>query len=364
MLRTALKFGGFVALCLVFTVWLASTIGNTTVGGLVGRGPSTYTLTAAFDDVSGLLVDDNVKIAGVAVGKVSDIDVDAGLAVVTMEIKSDHVVPADTAAAVRWRNLIGQRYLYLIPGDAPTRLEDGDTITETTDVIDLGELFNRLGPIVATIDTAQVNDFLDSVTTALDGNEASVSKTLDDLALLVQGLGERDEAIGRLIENLEVVARTVADRDTQIETMLDNLAALSRTFSDNTALLETALVEIGAFNRDLSSVLEANRDEIDGILASLDTTLATVADELGPLEVALDRLDETAAATFNASRHGEFLNQTVLCLATSAPPCPTPVVPGLEGITGQSGGSSGAVTFVGPHRTGGAAILSLVGGAP
>lgn len=375
MTRTAIKFGLFVALCMVFLVYLASTIGNTTALGLVGQGPETYKLSASFDDVSGLLVGDNVKVAGVPVGKVTGIDVESGQATVTMQIDDDRRVPTDSSASIRWRNLIGQRYVYLNPGDAPVMLEDGDVVDDTTNVIDLGELFNRLGPIVATIDESQVNDFLDTVTTALDGNEASVSAALDDLAFVVQGLGERDVAIGRLIENLEVVARTVADRDSQIETMLDNLSALSRTFSDNTQLLETAILEIGAFNTDLSSVLAANRGEIDGLLTKLDNTLDTVESQLGPLDLALDRIDENAAATFRTSRDGTFLNQAILCLTVLPPPCATPTYPGLDallddvGLGGVIGTSAVDPTVaapggIGPRLQGGDAITSLVGGVP
>lgn len=360
MTRTAIKFGLFVALCMVFLLYLAVTIGNTTVGGLVGRGPDTNTVRASFDDVTGLLVGDNVKVSGVPVGKVTDIEIEAGKALVTMEVRAEHKLPSDSSAAIRWRNLIGQRYVYLFPGESPVTLSDGDTVTETSSVVDLGELFNRLGPIVATIDEGRVNEFLDSITTALDGNEANISQALDDLAFVVKGLGERDEAIGRLIDNLEVVARTVADRDAQIETMLDNLSSLSRTFSDNTQLLETAILEIGAFNRDLSTTLSSNRAEIDRLLDSLNNTLLTVESQLGPVELALDRLDENAAATFRSSRHGEFLNQTILCLTVAPPPCSTPIVPGLDSVTGE--GSKAAVPFRNSPRHGGAAILSIVGG--
>jgi phospholipid/cholesterol/gamma-HCH transport system substrate-binding protein len=178
---------------------------------------------------------------------------------------------------------------------------------------------------------------------------------------VVKGLGERDQAIGRLIDNLEVVARTVADRDAQIEAMLDNLASLSQTFSDNTELLRTALVEVGSFNRDLSGVLAANRGEIDRLLANLDATLGTVEAELGPLATALDNLDENAASTFRSSSDGTFLNQTILCFTVTAPPCPTPVVPGLDPVTGQSAGRA-AVPYSSRHRSGSDAVLSIVGG--
>jgi len=362
MTRTAIKFGLFVAVCLLFTVYLAATIGNTTFGGLIGRGPATYTLAASFDDVTGLLVDDNVKVAGVPVGKVTQVRVEEGKALVRMEIDSDHPLPSDSAAAIRWRNLIGQRYVYLFPGDAPTTFADGDVVGETADVIDLGELFNRLGPVVATIDEGQVNEFLETVTSALEGNEADISQALDDLATVVKGLGERDEAIGNLIDNLEVVSRTIADRDAQIETMLDNLAALARTFSDNTQLLDSAIVEIGSFNRDLSGLLTTNRGELDRIVANLDGTLETVEGQLGPVQLALDRLDDNGRAAFLASRNGEFLNQTILCVTALPPPCPTPIVPGLDGVVGNSADPQ-PVAYTPNRRSGGAAVLSLVGGA-
>jgi len=363
MTRTAIKFGLFVAVCLLFTVYLASTIGNTTIGGLVGRGEPTYTLSASFDDVTGLLVNDNVKVAGVAVGKVTGIDVEGGQATVEMEIDRDQPLPSDSAAAVRWRNLIGQRYVYLYPGDAATTFQDGDRVTETEDVIDIGELFNRLGPIVAAIDESQVNEFLGSVTKALEGRAADVGQAIDDLAVVAKGLGERDEAIGGLIEDLEVVSRTIADRDAQIGVMLDNLAALARTFSDNTALIDEAITEMGAFNRDFSGILEANRGELDRTIAVLARTLQTVEGELPSVEQALDQLDDNGRAAFLASRHGEFLNQTILCLSVTPPPCPSPIVPGIESVRGQSS-TGGPVAYRPNRRSGGPAVLSLVGGAP
>ena len=382
MIRTAIKFGLFVVLCTGLLVRLAVTIGNTTTLGLVesmtfgvlGESEETYELQARFDDVTGLLVNDNVKIAGVPVGKVTGISTDAGQALVRFQIRADYTVPDDSTISIRWRNLIGQRYLYVEPGTSATNFDDfadGDTpigSDQTTNVVDLGELFDRLGPIVTIIDVNDVNEFLDSVTTALDGNEESISRTLDDLAFLVQRLGERDDAIGSLIDNLEVVARTVADRDAQIETMLDNLSLLSQTFSDNTDLLETALVEIGQFNTDLSSVLEVNRGEIDSILTTLDTTLNTIETNLDDVEIVVDNIDENAAATFRTSSYGTFLNQDIRCVAvvplyTGGDPCAL----GEGGLVEQI---FGPLTTTDPallqpqYLTDGDALVALLGGTP
>src|SRR5205807_3223470 len=162
----------------------------------------TYRLTASFDDASGLLRDDNVKIAGVVVGKVKGVKLKQGRAQVSFEVEKGIKVPTDSSAAVRWRNLIGQRYVYLYPGTASTVRRGGDRVAHTRSVVDVGELFNRLGPIVKAIDPQQVNTFLDAIVGALDGNEQNLRQAIDDLSRVAASLGARDQAIGRLVENL------------------------------------------------------------------------------------------------------------------------------------------------------------------
>src|SRR5918994_223997 len=100
MIRVALKFGAFVLVCLFFTGYLAFTIGNLDVRDPLAR--NTYTLTATFDDVTGLLVNDNVKVAGVVVGKVTGVRTQAGRAIVTFDVDDDHAdIPKDSSAAIR-----------------------------------------------------------------------------------------------------------------------------------------------------------------------------------------------------------------------------------------------------------------------
>src|SRR4051812_9429962 len=313
MIRTAVKFGAFVLVCLSFTVYLAFTIGNISLRDPFAR--DYYTLHADFDDVTGLLVNDNVKIAGVVVGKVTSIKVVNGRATVSFTVKDDVSLGHNTSAAVRWRNLIGQRYVYLYPGDdTVTKLQNGDRIDSTESVVDLGELFNRLGPIVSSIDEKQVNDFLDTITQALDGNQDKLGKAIDDLGVLMKGLGSRDQAIGRLVDNLNTVTGVIANRDQQIRVMLDNLVLISSTFSANTDTLDTALREFGDFSTNLHQVLSTNSAEIDRIISNLAVlSTDTISPKLTELDSALKGLDQASRVIFDSSRLGEWLNQAILC---------------------------------------------------
>lgn len=312
MKGTIVKLGAFIVVCLGFTAWLAFTIGNVRVSDL-GPFDDTYSLSATFDDVTGLLVDDNVKVAGVKVGKVTGIEIVAGRAEVTFSLDDDVKVASDTQAAVRWRNLLGQRYVYLYPGEASTVLRDGDSVGRTRSVVDLGELFNRLGPIVQAVEPEQVNIFLDAVVGALDGNQAKLSRAIDDLARLSAGLASRDQAISRLIENLDTVAGTITTRDQQIKTVLDNLLAVVDTFSDNTAVLDQAVTSLSDFSDNLAFLLTRNRTQIDNIVTGLRGISAEVGEKLPTLDSTLANLDEGASRLFAAGRYGEWLNQAIPC---------------------------------------------------
>jgi phospholipid/cholesterol/gamma-HCH transport system substrate-binding protein len=359
MIRTALKFGTFVLVCLAFTGYLAFTIGNLDVRDPLGR--NNYTVTATFEDVTGLLLNDNVKVAGVVVGKVTAIDTRDGVAEVTFQIDDDHDdIPKDSAAAIRWRNLIGQRYVYLYPGDSPETLQDGDRIDleDTASVVDLGALFNKLGPIVGAIDPAQVNKFLETITSALDGREDKVGEALDDLAVLTTGLASRDDAIQRLLVNLDTVADTVNRRDAQIETMLENLVLLADTFGDNTATLDAALTELASFGTELDRLLDDNSAEIDRLLGNLALVTDTVHGRLPQLDAVLAGLGDASAAVFRAGNRGEFLNQKIICAYVAPPTASEAGCPTGDPITGLA--AEGAAPFQPAPTTGATAIESLL----
>lgn len=310
MSRLLVRLVAFTLVCIGFTAWLAFTIGN------LHPLQRTYPLSATFDDVTGLLRDDNVKVAGVVVGKVTGVRVERGRAVVDFVVRREVKLPSDTEAAVRWRNLLGQRYVYLYPGRASTILEPGDHIPvdRTKPVVDIGELFNRLGPIVNAVDPKQVNAFLDALTGALQGNEAGLSASIHDLAQVASTLGQRDQAIGRLVEQLATLTDALASRDGQIRTILDNLTTVASTFNANTDVLDRASVDLSDLSGNLARLLAQNRPGIDRIIANLGSLAGVIDNRMGTLDRTVAGLDELSLALYNASRWGQWLNQFIPCV--------------------------------------------------
>ena len=223
---------------------------------------------------------------------------------------------------------------------------------------------------MSAIDEHQVNDFLDTITQALDGNQDKLGKAIDDLGVLMKGLGSRDQAIGRLVDNLNTVAGVITNRDQQIRVMLDNLVLISSTFSANTQTLDTALKEFGDFSTNLNEILSNNSAEIDRIIGNLDLVMTdVVGPKLGELDQALKGVDDAARAIFDSSRLGEWLNEAILCFDSGPPPagavpaCSKPIFKetGSAGATGASSAANGSSAPIANTNIGGRAPNSTAG---
>ena len=184
--HTLIKLGLFVTLCLTITVALGLQHRQRAVaahrpGAAARRLVQAH---ATFDDVTGLLINDNVKVAGVKVGKVTGIQVVEGPAPWSRSGSKHELKLADRHDR---RDPLAQPARPALPLPLPGHVVDGAAprrrrSRRRRSVVDLGELFNRLGPIVAAIDPAKVNEFLDTIVGALNGNEAKIGQSLDNLA--------------------------------------------------------------------------------------------------------------------------------------------------------------------------------------
>lgn len=116
----------------------------------LGAGPGTrptdpFVVRARFTDVTGISEDTPVRIAGVDVGKVTEVELNLErmLAVVTMEVRDDLELTSDTIAAVRTSGLIGGKFIELKPGGAPIPLEEGGLIVDTEPSLNIESLISR-----------------------------------------------------------------------------------------------------------------------------------------------------------------------------------------------------------------------------
>ncbi|GAA0593464.1 MCE family protein [Actinomadura livida] len=327
---TMLKFLAFVAATGLLTFYIGQMILGTSFR-------DRYDLTATFDDVTGLLEGDDVKVAGTPVGRVESIEVVRGKAVVGMRIDREVRVPTDSTAAIRWRNVMGQRVIYLEPGKEQAKLGDGDRVPHTKSVVDLGAIVNALGPLTRSLDPNQLNKILFSFSQALEGNEQNISLLNHNLDALLQTFALRKKTIEGMIDNYETVSGAVAKRDQQIAASVDNLESLTKVFANNRKILEDAIVEIGGVTTNLNAVLGGQDAQLARIIDNLGLFAETFRLNVKQLENMVQQLPLTLRQLFAATNGGHFLRSNALCLNIEQGPCPfemeLPQAPGTDAPT-------------------------------
>ena len=133
-----LSVGAFILLGIAAIVWFAI---QAAAGVAIG---SSYEVNARFTNIGGLRPGNQVFIAGVPVGRVEKIDLNAQYAaIVHMNVREDVRLPSDTIASVKTSGLIGDKFIALAPGADSRNLAPGGMITDTESALDLESLISR-----------------------------------------------------------------------------------------------------------------------------------------------------------------------------------------------------------------------------
>lgn len=287
---------------------------RTPVTGAVSR------YTAAFSNVSGLYVGDDVRISGVQVGKVETIRLDGRIAKVDFTALDDHPVLANTVAAVRYQNLLGQRYVELVqPAKPDQRLPAGGTIPleQTIPSFDVAKLFNGFRPIFQTLDPAQFNLLGENLLRLIQGDEAGIGPFLHDLDVISKVAVDRQAAIVVMIRNLSAISRDLNGKSEQLFHLIATLNDVVTKFGSKAQEFRTALDTGLPVMRNTVHILQYAERTFDGTTVPLyDLTsrmwpqTPTIIAGLSLMPSLIQGLrdwlieDEPATPTFSCS-HGE-----------------------------------------------------------
>jgi phospholipid/cholesterol/gamma-HCH transport system substrate-binding protein len=306
---TLLKVLAFIAVSAVFTAVLAMKIGN------LEFFQHQYQLSAVFSDATGVFKGDAVKLAGVDVGRVSDAHIEDGHGVVDFNVDDSVKLTRDATVAIRWRNVLGQRFLYLFPGSGQgSALKDGDTIglAHTEAAGDLGQLLNELGPILKAIDPNKANAFLDAMNEALANNEGTVRDLLTEGGGLAQRLAGMDSQIQGLISSSNTVISTYARQDTAIKGILDDLNSVGGSLNGMTGNIDSLVVNFAQVQQELDKFLKQNRGNIDSSLGQLQWLTQLLHSKRSELARTLCSLPAGVAPYFQTTSWGEWFNVRVI----------------------------------------------------
>ncbi|SDN65037.1 phospholipid/cholesterol/gamma-HCH transport system substrate-binding protein [Klenkia soli] len=283
-----------------------------------GYGDQT-TYRAQFTDVAGLVAGDEVRIAGVRVGQVTDIgltdDRESPMAEIGIEVASDVRLPSSVQATIRYRNLVGQRYVALTEGDGSggqtLSADDVIPVAQTKPALDLTVLFGGFQPLFQALSPDDVNRLSYELIQVFQGEGGTVQSLLAHVGSLTNSLADKDQVIGSVIDNLTTVVGTVAARDQQLSDLVvslqqfvSGLAADRDTIFDSLQTIDGLAATTSQFLSDARPPLAADITA----LGDLSTNLADSGDVLeGFLQLAPTKIDLITRTAVNGSWFNFYL---------------------------------------------------------
>jgi phospholipid/cholesterol/gamma-HCH transport system substrate-binding protein len=293
-----------------------------------------FTYRAQFTDVAGLVAGDEVRIAGVRVGQVVGIGLsakqDRPTAEVQLEVSADVPVPAAVQATIKYRNLVGQRYIALTEakGSGGRTLKDGGTIplAQTKPALDLTTLFGGFRPLLQALSPADMNRVSFEIIQVFQGEGGTVESLLNHVASLTSSLADKDAVIGSVIDNLNTVMGHVAARDKQLSDLVVSLQQFVTGLAGDKDAIFNSLQTIDTLATTTSGFLQDARPPLASDITALGDLSSNLADSKdvveGFLKLAPTKIDLITRTAINGSWFNFFM-----CSASGyvvVPVSPTP----------------------------------------
>jgi phospholipid/cholesterol/gamma-HCH transport system substrate-binding protein len=271
------KLAVFAVVTVLFTGILAATIANTSFGETSGY-------RARFTDASGLKEGDDVRIAGVKVGQVDTIEVVEGernLAEVRFDVEHAYRLPETVTATIKYRNLVGQRYLALgtdVPGDQA--LPDGGTIPpeRTKPALNLTVLFNGFKPLFKALNPKDVNQLSAEIISVFQGEGGTITSLLRHTASLTSAIASKDQVIGQVIANLNTVLGTVNAHGPQLGDLIEQTQKLVSGLAEQRKPIGDAVSALGDLAVSTTGLLAEARPALKDDVAQLGVLSQNLGD--------------------------------------------------------------------------------------
>lgn len=309
----------FVLVTGLATAVLAISIANTGLGNTVGYA-------ARFTDVTALNEGDDVRIHGVRVGQVDGLSiVDGNLALVRFSVDRGRELPADVTATIKYRNMVGQRYIALERGESPTSVllpEGGEIpLDRTAPALDLTDLFNGFKPLFQALSPDDVNQLSGEIVQVLQGEGGTIDSLLAHTGSLTSTLASRDQVIGQVITNLNSVLGTINGQGDALSTLVGTLQGLVSGLAGDRAAIGEAIEGMADLTSATAGLLEVAREPLKDSIAGLGAVSGNLATGSADLEQFLTVLPDKFEAVGQAGTYGSWLN-FYLCesLLTTDPP--------------------------------------------
>jgi len=276
-----------------------------------------YRLTVDFDTAAGLEPKSDVKMAGVPIGKVEEIQLVGNRARLVLRVREGIRIPIDSVASIQTQGLLGEKYVEILPGkDVQRNLPAGGQIANTLTPTNLDEMVRKLSSIGD--DVKKFTESLSATFGTEEGKKAlgdilrDVRATTATLRTVVQGNEARFDRILANIDRLSADLSDISSANKQdVRATIANLRAFSDTLKAETPALVHKLEEM---SDRVSGVVGDNREDLKETIKNLKTASARLdntLDSAGSVMAKIDRGEGTLGKLVNDNTVANSLTDTL-----------------------------------------------------
>jgi phospholipid/cholesterol/gamma-HCH transport system substrate-binding protein len=300
-----IKFGVFAVVMSVLTVFLFAIFGQYRTG-------ATNRYSAVFADASRLKAGDSVRVAGIRVGTVDSLSLRGDHTVlVKFEADRDVVLTGGEKAAVRYLNLVGDRYLELADGPGATStLAAGAQIPldRTAPALDLDLLLGGLRPVTQGLNPQDVNALTQSLLRVLQGQGANLRSLLAETSSFTTDLANNNQVVQQLIDHLNAAVGTLAKDGDKLGDTLDRLQKFVGELTADRDPIGAAITALDNGTASLTDLLSQTRPPLAGTINQVNRLAANLDIHKDHLDAGLQKAPDNFRKLARLGAYGAFFN--------------------------------------------------------
>jgi len=268
--------------------------------------------TAAISEAGGLKPNDEVRIAGVKVGKVTGVDLDGDHVRITFRVNRGTEFGTETSASVRIKTVLGQKFLMLEPKGSG-QLASGSEIPigRTVAAYDVVEAFSDLATTAENIDTEQYAKALDTIATTFEDSPEEVRGAVDGLGRLSRTIASRDAQLRELLDHTAGVSEVLADRNKEFVSLLADGDLLLKELQKRRQDIHVLLVNTSKLSTQLTALVRENRKDIGPALQNLRNVVAVLRANQDNLDKSIELMAPFVRVFANTLGNGRWFDTYV-----------------------------------------------------
>jgi phospholipid/cholesterol/gamma-HCH transport system substrate-binding protein len=261
--------------------------------------------SAYFSEASGLITGGDVQVAGLKVGKVSSITLDAGKVLISFDISDDVPLGDRSEAEIKTKALLGTKVLAITTrGDHP--LSGPIPLERTKPAYQLADALGELSSTIKGLDTDQLNESLTTLAKTFAETPDNVKIAVDGVARISQTLNERDVQLRDLLANANKATTVLAQRSDKIVDLVRDTDALLATLQTQRSALDHISANISALAHQLSGFIDENRAQLRPALDKLNGVLTILDNRKGQVQKSIKLLNAYAMSLGESVSSGPF----------------------------------------------------------